>query len=236
MKQEARVIMLPTKDKTPLFKDGHEIIYYPAKNIEFTDVIYQHLYITVSQEVEPIKEGDWAIVTNTAGTEFICKYHNESKWEILGKNNGFITTITGDSRKIIATTDKLKIDNWVGYYNSDESYLPQIPQQFIKEYCDKGSIDKVMVEYDTMWKNKGKNRLQPFPDSTTIDRRHILKLNQDNTIIIHPLEKKMYSGTDLLGYHKDSFDSFLLHSSKYSQEDRELIIDALHGWLEKDNL
>jgi hypothetical protein len=44
-------------------------------------------------------------------------------------------------------------------------------------------------------------------------------------------KEKLYSGVDLLGNQEGSLDSFLLNSSKYSQENREMMMDAMCEWL-----
>lgn len=46
--------------------------------------------------------------------------------------------------------------------------------------------------------------------------------------------KNMYSAIDLMGNQDGSFDHFLLNSSKFSQEDREVIMDAVHDWIKKN--
>jgi hypothetical protein len=178
MKQEAQVHMLPTEDKSSLFKRNHlalmyayekQLLYIESKTMIPKDGKYQHLYITVSQEREPIKEGDWYI----------------------GEDNviyNLVTTVNFNGRKIIATTDeKLKteqvsIDKKSG--KMDWAIVPQVQRSFIKEYCDKGGIDKVMVEYkldvELGVKNiESKGKISPWK----------LKLNPDNTIIITLLEE-----------------------------------------------
>ena len=68
MKQQIKVVMLPTEDyilKCVLKGNTHGRLVInmnrdlPQKFREtFTP---QHLYITISQDIEPIKEGDWCI-------------------------------------------------------------------------------------------------------------------------------------------------------------------------------
>ena len=67
MKQPIEVVMLPTEDKTSLIINNHlatksNLEYRPdllkASAIIRSAITYQHLYITISQSVEPIKLGD----------------------------------------------------------------------------------------------------------------------------------------------------------------------------------
>ena len=101
-----------------------------------------HLYITSDDKIEV---GDWYIDTQT-NTVYRCDSHKES----------LSTDDFDEFKKIIATTDsKLK--------------LPQPSQSFLEEYCRKGGIDEVDVEYDygmVAWK------IEPV-------------VNSDNTINIH---------------------------------------------------
>ena len=78
-----------------------------------------HLYIISDDKIE---EDDWVIETsNSNALEQFADYSLNQK--------------SMGCKKIIATTDsKLK--------------LPQIPQSFIEEYCRKGGIDEVDVEYE----------------------------------------------------------------------------------------
>ena len=45
----------------------------------------------------------------------------------------------------------------------------------------------------------------------------------------------MYSSKDLIGNQDGSLDHFLLHSPKFSQENREVIMKAVYSWA-KENL
>ena len=175
MKQKCTVVLLSTKDRTDIVFTGGLLKYKVNKGL--ADVS-QHLYITVSQEVEPITEGCW--ITDGKGV-----YHNKVQLD------GYI-----GFDKIIATTDiKLREKQYKA------RRLPKLPQQFIKEYCDKGGIDKVMIEYeeeltaelylgrkwgDSLGANDPKGR--PFyMKSNGITP----KVTSDNTLIIHPLEEKI---------------------------------------------
>jgi len=214
MKLQATVVMLPTEAIGAIIKGGN--LSYNEKSTSLSIInkncSYKytlcHLYITVSQEVEPIKEGDWLYdpIKNRVG-----KTTKDSDFVWINK----VDTI----RKIIATTDKLKIGNWVGHHSSDEKYLPQIHLMFINEYCRKGGIDKVIVEYGLP--QEVKDRLIAGILIKADETDWVPKLNPDNTINISSIEEKMYSRAELLlvwkhlseqgwgEYSEESFDEWI---------------------------
>ena len=130
MKQKCTVVLLSTKDRTDIVFTGGLLKYKVNKGL--ADVS-QHLYITVSQEVEPIKEGDWCIRLED---NHIWKVDTDIKIiNRLAKVKGW--------RKIVATTDN---NLFTGEDIIPHTSLPMISQQFIKEYVDKGGIDTVRDE------------------------------------------------------------------------------------------
>lgn len=188
MKQEAQVHRLPTEEiiknhAVKHFKEGYLLVVndtYIGKVVS-KQIQMQHLYITVSQEPNM---GEWCYSTRG----------------IVGKFGEFENSYANECRKIIATTDKKLIYKECEfgfckkgcldrYANCTErKVMSQIQQSFIKEYCDKGGIDKVLVEYELdvelgVKNIESKGKISPWK----------LKLNSDNTIIITPLEEKMYS-------------------------------------------
>ena len=149
----------------------------------------QHLYITTDEE---IKEGDWFINTGSGGHPTPKVYQANSENSKAFKEFGPYPEI----RKIIATTDpKLTVERYISgidAYGEDSSVItrkvpfniPQIPQLFIEAYCKAGGIDEVLVE-------------MKFSHSTLDCHVFVPKLNPDNTIIIHPVEEKMYSREEI---------------------------------------
>lgn len=187
MKKECKVQMLPTEDKSHigLYTDvrGKLDIYYRDKlTPQVRDFFPQHLYITSD---EKIKEGDWYYEKEHKRT-LQCKTDTQSEiinsWE--------------DCRKIIGTTDN-------NLFSEEDiiphTSLPMIPQSFISEYCDKGGIETVMVEYKLMSITKGHHNFI---------HEYELKLSSDNTIIIHPLEEKMYSKEEVETLISDFYSAF----------------------------
>lgn len=209
MEKSAKIIMLPTK----VTLKGGEV--FKMKNSLFVTItgaesrrarnsgfVPNHLYITVSQDVEPIKEGDWCLLFDR-----LNKLMSEpQQW--LG--NG---VLNGGLEKIIATTDpKLGVKchdcNGEGVRNlmlhevygeekdsctrcdksGIEEKLPQLSQSFIEKYCNNPN-KQWEVEYEEMgaWINRGQ-------DFECVSIRP--KLNPDNTITISSVEK-MYSREDI---------------------------------------
>lgn len=187
MKQEAQVVILPTEDKTNIFRTNHQFIHYTTNNIT-GGLRYQHLYITSNEEV---KKGDWFILDNTH-----IKEANENTLQICGKEN---------CKKIIATTDtKLKVyeaETLVkasGFsLKTDDILLPQIQQSFLEEYCRRGGISEVEVEYETY----------DWDDGSKVT---IPKINLNNTINLSFIEEKMYS--------REEVKTLLFISMKYADE------------------
>ena len=181
----SNVVMLPIDDKTiplpinmPLIIGKllviNLIIY---KILENSTLQPQHLYITTDEE---IKEGDWYIYNNQveqckSNSMGLIKSCNNS-----GRNPLELLNIVL-CRKIIASSDEaLKIITSPylfkngGVCKSKEFNLPQPSQSFIKEYCDKGGIDEVNVEYEH-------DDTVPYPKLR-------LKVDSHNTITIHPIK------------------------------------------------
>jgi hypothetical protein len=167
---KAKVHRLPTKEKGAWIckrkSDGYlEYVgkgYGNAQNSAWTDL---HLYITTDEE---IKEGDWVHHKEYG----IRHYVNKDLTPEAYKSKGW--------KKIIATTDPKLNSNQIEPYDTSKPYgieFPQIPQDFIKAYCEQGGIDEVLVEYV----------LNPTRHT------HLKPRTINNTIIIHPVEEKMYS-------------------------------------------
>jgi hypothetical protein len=234
-KEAVEIVMLPTEDKTNIHIYENGSYMHTNSKVKSTNSKNgyqgQHIYITVSQDVEPIKEGDW------------CYDEYNKLLFKSGSNN------PGASRKIIATTDKSllhevahvksDISNWE---ESIKGVLPQLQQSFLKGFVVNPN-GEYEVEYEKnvciCIEHEESNGCYHC-DGTGIDF-YKLKLNQDNTVNITSREEKMYSSVDLIGNQNGSFDHFLLNSSKFSQEEREIAMDAIHDWIKdhdwiKENL
>tara|TARA_R110000851_G_scaffold280281_1_gene433591 strand:+ start:734 stop:1417 length:684 start_codon:yes stop_codon:yes gene_type:complete len=139
----------------------------------------QHLYITVSQDVEPIKEGDWC-------------YHINSMEIIKYPKGGFPI---GHARKIIATTDSKLLkehDDSVPIPRMKSTGIAQLQQSFLKEFVANPNGEYEVGYNDTCDVERG----QCCCSERDVDcELHSLKLklNQDNTVKITSVEEKMYS-------------------------------------------
>jgi len=243
MKKEIMVVMLPTKDAT-----NGCILKYRCDNLEYKSPAHgftqeylksieaksYHSYVTVSQEIEPIKEGDW-ILYDVSGYK---SSFNGAKWALgkvndiseVGKANAHygIDYYDGDPfyetpqkvawhadecLKIIVTTDK-KLTG-----------VSQLQQSFVEEYCKRGGVGKVMAEYysDCVCHLEGDNhRVVPITGTTCMHCGESilekLKLNQDNTINISFIEEKMYSEAFVLWYSGMELEKIRLAHKRWLKE------------------
>ena len=237
MKQPIKVVHLPTEDQTYQVKEGDYFIndsrehswgklealkceritaHGHAWNGSGIQTYINHLYITVSQDVEPIKEGDYLIHNNV-----VVKCLKGEKW--LGE------------RKIIATTDPKLIysPNWKGKEVTDCLAIPQVQQSFLKEYVSNPE-GEWEVEYEfkrVECYNYNGDHIGKSCSCKSGDFRDVyeLKLNQDNTVNITSVEEKMYSRKEvesiLFQYAEDEHAWFSCKSE----------VDSFNNWI-KENL
>jgi hypothetical protein len=258
MNQEVQVVMLPTKDKSRLIDNHSQLRYFKVKPIGITlNTIPQHLYITVPQEVEPILDGEW-YAEAIMGSYMI---HQMTAKSLIGwyKTKDRTDNFKRRCLKIIATTDKklttrecdwveadvqghmecLTCGDWIEDGHAlkckrETKLVAKIPQSFIKEYCDKGGIDKVMVEYERDYENRTCESCNLFDevcelklekkcctatkdienhgdywisrmDEEEDSEIYKLKLNSDNTINISLIEEKMYSREEVEELCRDAY-------------------------------
>jgi hypothetical protein len=187
---KSKIVMLPSnkvEDNGQLFLDTrtskHQLVYSNTSISTGTrqkEVEPQHLYFTSEEE---IKDGDWFI-------------NDDGLWQCTG---GIIPTGL-NPRKIVATTDpNLKLSNGdctlcngVGQTvvygtkagcplcdNTGGNYkkLPKPSQDFIKEYCDKGGIDEVEIEYEFIHADRAPGGFERF-----------IKVNESNEINIKSIK------------------------------------------------
>lgn len=206
-KQPIQVVMLPTKDLTNIIKrgDDNSLVYYELPNEANVTHSNQHLYITISQDIEHIKEGDYVI---------------DGLGELFGPYEK--GDIIENGRKIIASTDKtltfkkpfenpaVSLAMRTGLVGTHyHTLLPQLPQSFLKEYCSSPD-GEWEVEYETAgnWVNCKINSEKlgeeckrcgelNYASDLECECGFKLKLNQDNTVNITAVKEKMYSLEDL---------------------------------------
>ena len=184
--------MLPTDDNNAYViyhKDGH---YVKPQERVHQQAIYNgytrnYIYITIDDK---ITVGDWYL------------------WFDLPKiaQVGHIQS----GQKIIATTDPELNKGWIEDLDPERKSthtqlvthqgLPQPSKAFIEEYCRAGGIDEVDVEYGLFHDGNFKD------DDETHAFKAIRKpkVTSNNEIIIHPIEEKMYSESELIQFILDN--------------------------------
>ena len=191
MKKEIQIHRIETRDSSNILTTTMGAFKY--SEIRFKpDVNFNahHLYATVSQEIEPIKVGDRCYHPETNSIRQVCSDAEVHKYTKVEREICTVSAANLYHRKIIATTDKkLTVTKSATGYTETRSRtftstkpITGVQQSFIKEYCDKGGIDKALVEYDRLVMAH-----EPFRGT----QGYQLKLNSDNTITIYPLEEKV---------------------------------------------
>jgi hypothetical protein len=196
MKQSVKIITLPSKEQERKMQKGSLELFdkkfyiYPNKShgtrMMRRDSKSQHLYVTVSQNVEPIKEGDWYIDDAKVLRKSIT--NEEYYW---GSRQNYV--------KIIATTDPSIMTNQVKPYNMKQGYykqIPQLQQSFLEEFVANPD-GEWEVEYNTfpIGPNDnviGTNSDYPYNGLTSnFTIKYKLKLTQNNTIFINAVEENV---------------------------------------------
>ena len=166
-----------------------------------------------------------------------------------------------DCRKIIATTDpKLHTNKIVEEdMHMYKKSLPQIPQSFIEEYCKAGGIDEVLVEYDVTPHESTGDIVNINGENEKVLRVHLSpldniwwfvyktneeelmhqcnvtitpKLDSNNCIVIHPVEKKMYSKGQVMALCMDAFRAGQQWVHDVNFTDNEPV--NLNKWIEEN--
>ena len=223
MKHKTEVVMLPTEDCSNIginLSDG-SIIYTPtAVKYPHQDVVQnQHAYVTVSQDREPIKEGDWCI---------------NKELEIFQVKIDIISE-SFNARKIIATTDpNLTIfnDNEEGENMIDKIlYLPQLQQQFLKEFVANPDGNWEVEYFANEFVKDGISR-PVIDDGVLKDYKgtwhYKLKLNQDNTVNITSVEDfeiklSRQKLKDILHCATGNVKDFVMHEDRF-----------INNWIEEN--
>tara|TARA_R110000851_G_scaffold78000_1_gene172045 strand:+ start:829 stop:1434 length:606 start_codon:yes stop_codon:yes gene_type:complete len=193
MKHKVKVVMLPTGDiiKNHVVKHFEEGALLTINDnligkVVDSQVQIQHLYITVSQDVEPIKEGDW-----------FYNSFNDNQPKIQQRKGNWKQCF--NQKKIIATTDpNLRIN--IGEKQSCGNYhsipMAQLQQSFLKEF-----VANPDGEWEAWYTNGGK---------------HSKPILEDNTVIITSVEKKMYNIGELIPKFKLALNKSGLYNDKYT--------------------
>jgi hypothetical protein len=215
MKHKIKVITLPTEDKTDVSIDptGH----YHYKSIANDYNGYQHLYITVSHNIDAIKVGDFILAKARFqdGTVKTQEDFDNAKWEVeqvsesglvyvervlfgMNSEKGLCGIV-----KIIATTDpKLTVKEVktfkdvspatnIATFDTAIIYkpIPQVPQSFLKEF---------VANPDGEWEVEYEEKQQfESADDYNYGFGLELKLNKDSTVNITSVKEKVYSRAEV---------------------------------------
>lgn len=170
--EECQVVMLPSEFKETKIEKLRNILRYCPYSLKTrASGVFQHLYVLSD---EKIKEGDWFYDKDRNEIyQFVKKdtfTHHGAKIPVgvylseKYRHNPF------SCNKIIATTDE-SLKTWqYTCFSGEEIYskLPNLSQDFIKEYCKIGGVDEIEVEYmqDYIDKEYGGGQLLVNPDNT----------------------------------------------------------------------
>ena len=194
MEQPIQVVMLPTEDETDIlyYKEEKHCMYGASKLS--SKYIYQHLYITVSQDIEEIKDGVWC-------------YHIPSKEVVKYPKGGFPKE---HCRKIIATTDpKLRV-RMIGC-TIETKPIPQVQQSFLKEYVANPDGD-----WEVEYEDDSFIHVSSMAFGSKVEGG--LKLNQNNTVNITSVEEKIYSREEIIDlFSKCNKELRLLHNMEIKE-------------------
>ena len=220
MKKKVEMVMWPTKDTHEswsllLSEQLGTLSYYKISEIALKSdntIQKQYLYATVSQDVDNIKEGDWAMYLEQATKDKPDK--NAEPYLVTN-----IEEVHWNDRKIIATTDpKLNRELEGARGETVTDIFPQLSQTSIKEYVSNPD-GEFEVEYEVEEYTSGGHQYTKTPT---------LKLNQYNEVGITSVEKKMYSEEEvesiLYQYAEDEHGCF---SSKSE-------IESFNNWIEEN--
>jgi hypothetical protein len=193
--QKVIIAMLPTNDeKDVIFKTDNRLEWenrsFDQRLLKYNESTY-HLYFILGEN--PIK-GDWFLWKNE-----IHKFHSDAGYGIktytdYNEKDGSSKTVNWSNCRgtIIATTDsklsfrhcqrqeesesecETQCDHCKEYYRPVDRIVPKPTNQFVIDYCKRGGIDAVKVEYVKELENR------------------YLKVNSDNEITTHILKEYNY--------------------------------------------
>lgn len=209
--QECEVIMLPVekyitgfhnlwkKGNKLFYKEGEGFPYGTSRGMYLTGYKPQYLYFLSNEE---IKDGDWYMYWLIS---------EEKEYKIAQCRGGILPKCP--KAKIIATTDKeLRITKEYRPEAFQHIKYPRPSNEFLRVYCEKDGIDKVLVEVEKVTGYCDDN--YPMTSTGDIWVPNKLKIAPDNTITIKPIEKK--------NHWDDAFR--IIWNKDISEETREAVI------------
>ena len=195
-KKRCKVVMLPTdKASASVAYSKQENAYVVASKLRLLEItqgfevtsLWEYFNLHIVND-EDIATGDWVLFSDVV---MIAKSFDDRVVHD-GKGNSFMK---GDCHKVIATTDpELRSDGLIEDPNNPKDNLlirkglPQPSQSFIEEYCRKGGIDEVDVEYEMLCGVVvGMCSCSKLDIDCQCLRLH-LKVNSSNEITIHSIK------------------------------------------------
>ena len=200
MKHKVKVVMLPTKDASVIC--GVTELEYRGVEPQIDSLQNQHLYITVSQDVEAIKEGDWFFANQLPHQCLEVIKDSNYPYRCVNSISGIEECHSKHWEKIIATTDPKLLkehDDSVPIPRMRDTGIAQLQQSFIREF---------VVNPDGEWEVEyvygvdildEYNKEVDYTGSSCIDLQDglELKLNKDSTVNITSVKEKMYSKEEM---------------------------------------
>jgi hypothetical protein len=227
MKEPIKIVVLPTEDTNPTLRKGPD----GKLRVNYTSTpspnqLPQYTYITVSQDIEPTKSGDWM-------------YDSEEN-DIIQRSDVKDTNkyIKKFCRKVIATDDpRLKLKHYTRFnsccrYESEcHCNIPQVQQSFIKEF-----VANPGGEYEVEYHFTGRCedpmvclRGCSIRDATCrhhLDKGTKLSINKDNEVNITSVVEKMYTRKEVY--------NLMFQAWIYGESDKSMDYRVREKWIEKN--
>lgn len=217
-KVKSRVHRLPTKNQTHILvntyinPDKHTqspVLDFESsqrlhrentdEQLEERGFKHQYLYATT---YEKVNVGDWFYVLGyTENCIQQCFKADDRVIEGRFSEDHYGNSVFREQAvKIVAsndpslgTSEDYKVVRDSGHMSKTFSELPQLPLSFIRDYCNQGGIDEILVEYDAQLKSYV---IPPYEICT-------IKTDSNNEITIHPIEEKTYTRSQVIAFgHK----------------------------------
>lgn len=252
-KKECKVVLVKSSRKTNIWLDNFGSgLYHNSTNA--TGVIYYNMYILSDEEIKP---DDWFITIGDIKGKLSYNFSSihqcvkKEEYKILdghsireklfidneyGHYSGYNPNGDESFKKIIATTDCLKVNEYVFEGHLCAKFVPAPSPQFIDKYVEsynKGNrIDKVLVTYTEVDENY--SHLKSMCETGDF-LKTIVKVDKRNYITINKIQEEIkYTHADVCELiHQLSKD---LSEGKYILDASEKCVTFLsNAWI-TDNL
>jgi len=215
IQKECGVIMLPTENKSAIVL-GDILVNVGENNVQNDDhVTKQHIYIISNDEEEEIEVGDWVLSSSNIVHKCVA-INDEGRLSFQELN--FITVLAKSCKKIIATTDNLRVGA-SGTNLKESIYLPQPSEDFIEKFIESynngNPIEKVLVDYSKYINIPTGTKIK-FNDNLLSSLRHLEGLE---CVVTYGLENRQTFGDDCLNvaYKVDDYEiKYFCHVNHFS--------------------